>query len=153
SVLMLPLVRHNAILVAVPRSQLQGLKEQIKKLDLPVTGSQLVPIQLKRAPASQVASWVQNFYLLRYPNDVNQVRVAFDNGSNSLLVQASPADMAEIRKMVDWVDTVASGARYELKIVKLRSAAADEMSQTLLQAITQGIVQPAANGGGIVPVT
>src|SRR5262249_28088005 len=85
SVLMLPLVRHNAILVAVPRSQLQGLKEQIKKLDLPVTGSQLVPIQLKRAPASQVASWVQNFYLLRYPNDVNQVRVAFDNGSNSLL--------------------------------------------------------------------
>src|SRR5262249_57350682 len=73
--------------------------------------------------------------------------------SSSLLVQASRADMAEIRKMVDWVDTVASGARYELKIVKLRSAAADEMSQTLLQAITQGIVQPAANGGGIVPVT
>lgn len=153
SVLMLPLVRHNAILVAVPKSQLEALKLQIKKLDVPVSGSKLVPVQLKRAPASQVASWIQNFYLQRYPNDVNHVRVAFDNGSNSILVQASPADLSEIRTMVDWVDNVASGAKFEFKIIRLKSASADEMSQTLLQAITQGIVQPAANGGGIVPAT
>src|SRR5262249_33749347 len=143
----------NSILVVVPKSQLESVKREIKKLDQPVTGSKLVPFKLKKAPAAQVATWIQQFYTQRYPADVNQVRVAFDNSSNTIMVQAAPADLAEIRQMIDWVDTLGSEAKYDLQIIRLRNALADELSQTLLQAITQGIVQPAANGAGIVPVT
>src|SRR5262249_42740811 len=62
SVVLLPLPRYNAILVAAPGVRMDDITKEIKKLDLP-TGpqGQATPFPLKKASAAQAETFITNF--------------------------------------------------------------------------------------------
>ncbi|HEV3146554.1 MAG TPA: secretin N-terminal domain-containing protein, partial [Gemmataceae bacterium] len=154
SILLVPLVRFNAIMVAAPRARVADVVAEIKKLDLPISpGADWVPISLTKASAQQVATMIQQLYSsVRFPGDQNQVRCSYDISSNTVFVQAAPAELASIKKQIEWIESNVSKKVNDLQVIRLRNALADNLTQTLLLALTQGVVPP-SSGTGIVPVT
>jgi len=156
SVVLLPLPRFNAILLAAPRARMDDIIKEIKRLDRPVSPEgQAQTFSLKRASSARVALLLQQFYAQRYPTETaaqNQIRITSDDSNNSVLVQAAPADLAEIRGLIERIDSTVSNAVNELRIIPLRNALADDLTRLLLQAIAQGITAPGTAGApGIVP--
>jgi general secretion pathway protein D len=155
SVVLIPLPRFNAIILAAPKARLDEIETQIKELDRPnALISRTVAFPLKRANALQVATLLSNFYAQRYPPETqlqNQVRITFDEPTNTVFVQASPADLTEIRELIKHLDTVESSTIQNVEIVPLKNAPADELTLLLLQAINQGFLPTGVGGQGIVP--
>ena len=156
SVILIPVPRQNAIFVAAPKGRMEEIVADLKKLDKPnAEASRAVPFQLQRAPASRVATLITNFYANRFPGEAtaqNQVRVTADDGSNTVFVQASAADLEEIRSLIEKVDSNVSKAVNELRVFPLKYAIADELATMINMAIQQGIAVPATGtqqqGGG-----
>jgi len=161
SIVLLPISRQNAILVAAPTVRMNDIIKEIKRLD--TTNSlktQPASFPLKKAAAARVATLVQNFYAQRFgatETAVNdQIRVTYDDPSNTVYVVAAPGDMAEIRSLIERIDSTVSSAVNDLRIYHLKNALADELSNILIQAISEGIVTPttgttAATGPGAAP--
>jgi general secretion pathway protein D len=152
--LMIPLVRFNAILLVAARDRVPEIKKEIEKLDLPTPNvGRPTAFPLKKASAQTVANFITQLYQQRFPNEQpgqNQIRVTFDASTNTVFVQAAPADLAEISEMINRLDTSVSAAVNDLRIIKLRNALADELSGTIMQAISQGVVAP-TTAPGVVP--
>lgn len=146
SILLLPFPRFNAIIVGAPKTRFEYIVAEINKLDQPnspAAGAYYFP--LRKAPAARVANQVRSFYATRYASETdvnNQIRITHDDASNTVIVQASPADLAEIRSMIERIDSMVSNAVNELRIVQLRNAIPEELANTLMSAITQGLVAP-----------
>ncbi|MFM7111056.1 MAG: secretin N-terminal domain-containing protein, partial [Planctomycetota bacterium] len=151
SVVLVPVPRLNSIIVAAPKARLEEVIKDLKKLDVPTsTKLQATPIPLTKASAARVASLINNFYAQRYPGEQqaeHQVRVTHDDSSNTVFVQASPADLAEIKELVKRIDTSVSSAVNEMRIVALRYAFADELAVLIQRAISQGVLAPSATSG------
>ena len=152
SVVLQPFPRFNALLIAAPRARLTEILDQIKELDQPSSkAARLQPFPLKRYPAARAANLINNFYLTRYPTETtaqNQVRATADDLSNTVFVQASPADLEEIKGLIEHIDNTASSAVSEVRIVPIRNGLADTIAQLVARAIAQG-VQQTTTGGGI----
>src|SRR5262249_41265950 len=101
SVVLLALPRQTASLLEAPRSRTDDILREIKRLDRPTAPQgQAMPFALKKASAGRVAQLLQQFYAQRYPNETaaqHQIRITEDDSTNTVFVQAAPADMAEIR--------------------------------------------------------
>jgi type II secretion system protein D len=148
SIVLIPLPRQNAILVAAPKVRMKDVIQEIDRLDVPdskLSTAHYIP--LKHASAARVATLLINFYAQRYPTETGgtmQVRITHDDSSNSLIVQAAPADLAQIRDLAMQLDSMESQAVNDLLIVPLHYIGSDELTAILQQAIYQGIVAPTA---------
>jgi type II secretion system protein D len=151
SVTLLPLPRLNAILLAAPKSRVEDMIREIKKLDVKTSPrGQAVSIPLKKASASQVSNLLTQFYATRYPNDVNHIRLTFDPVTNLLFVQAAPADLVEIRGLIEQIENTVSNVVNDLRIIHLNNALADELATLIQRAISAGVVVPSTTGAGNV---
>ncbi len=145
SILLLPLVRFNSILIGAPISRMEDILKEIKKLDRPNSEqSKGNTFFLKHSAASIVANQIQTFYAQRYGNDPNQVHVFFDTNNNSVTVQAGPADLEDIAGLIERIDNTISNATNDLKLFRLRNAQADQLAYTLLQVLTSGVLNEAS---------
>jgi type II secretory pathway component GspD/PulD (secretin) len=145
SVGLFPLPRINSIIVAAPRSRMDDVIKQIKQLDTGNTGSQLQGFPLQHASAARVASAINSFWGTRYANELasqHQIRVTFDDNSNTIYVQAAPGDLAEIADFIKKLDEMVSSAVNDLRIVTLQNALAYDTAQLILKAISDSIVPP-----------
>ena len=145
TVMLLPLPRYNAILVAAPLARMQDVLGHIKSLDHGTAPqSQAHAFQLKKASAARVATLLTSFYAQRYneTQQQDQVRFTSDVSSNTLYVQAAPADLAEITELVRRIDTTVSAAINDIRIMPLRNVVADELASILLTAINEGVAAP-----------
>jgi type II secretion system protein D len=153
--LMIPLPRFNSILLVAARDRVPEIKKEIEKLDLPTPNvGRPTAFPLKKASAQTVANFITQLYQQRFPNEQpgqNQIRVTFDSSTNTVFVQAAPADLTEITEMINRLDTSVSAAVNDLRIIKLRNALADELAGTIMQAISQGVVAPTAPGAPPAP--
>src|SRR5881398_3222389 len=114
------------------------------------TTAQAKPFQLQHASASRVAQLLQNFYNSRYngagagqPGETlqaNNIRFTYDDRSNTVFVQAAPADMAEIQQLIWSLDNMTTKANNELRIFRLTQSAPDDIAVLLLRAISDGVV-------------
>jgi type II secretory pathway component GspD/PulD (secretin) len=150
SVVLIPLPRFNSILMAAPRARVQDVIRDIRSLDK-VTSlqAQVVPFALKRAPAARVAATLTNFYAQRYAVEATtaqQVRITEDDSTNTIFVQAAPADLAEIRNLIQWLDNEPSAAVNELRVIPLVHVLSDELSTILQQAISQSVITSTTTG-------
>ena len=155
NVLLIPIPRFNAILIGAAEKRLDDIIKEIKKLDQPTSPTaQPNVFPLKKASAQNVATQLQQFYASRYPGETqNLIRVTFDTSSNTVFVQAAPADLDEIRAIIERIDSSVSSAVNDLRIIRLRNAFADDISNVLLQALTNGVLpqtttSTTAQGGG-----
>jgi type II secretion system protein D len=157
SVVLIPVPRLNALLIAAPESRIKEVVLEVKKLDVDNgAAGQATPFALKKASASRVSTLLTNFYNQRYSEggedqSKHQIRITFDVSTNTVFVQAAPADMAEIRDLIQYLDTDVSHAVNSLRIKRLKHAVAADVAALLQRAIGYGVApqtQPAGTGGG-----
>lgn len=135
NIVLIPQPRLGSILVAASKARMPDIIKEIQRLDqLPSDVNSPVAFPLKRATASRVAAALNSFYAVRFPipeGTNNQVRITWDDNSNTIFVQASPGDLVDIRNMITFIDTTPSAAKNEIRVVRLRSAVALDLAQLL----------------------
>ena len=149
----------NALLLIGRREAMSGLKEVIEKLDTPIDpNSQLKVFKLVNSSAVDAQALITNFF--GAPAAANQaanaatttgltvrVKAVADYRTNSLIVQASPRDQAEVARLILEIDSDSSTAESEIKIFPIKYALASDLQTILSNAIsgTQAAVT-GANG-------
>jgi type II secretion system protein D len=144
SIIVMPIVRQNAILLAAPRSRVDYFQKEIERLDVrQADDARAVPFQLKRASAGRVANLIYSFFSTRYNETIaqHQIRLTYDDGTNTIFVQAAPADLMEIRGLIEHIDTITPGSMNEMRIVPLRSAVADDLALVISHAVTENYTE------------
>ena len=86
NMVLIPVQRLGAILVAAQKARLADVKKQIQMFDqLPTDTTHPVAFKLKNASAFRVTQALNVFYLNRYsPPDVNQIRFSWDDRTNTV---------------------------------------------------------------------
>ena len=148
-----PLPRFQALLVVAPQARFDDVLKEIQRFDQP-NAEQNKPraFSLKKASAQIVAQQIQQFWNQRYPDEpltANQFRVTFDLSSNTVFVQASPADLKDVADLVEVLDNAASKAVNEVRVFRLRNALADELALVIIQALTANVVNPIAQANQV----
>jgi type II secretory pathway component GspD/PulD (secretin) len=146
NVFIFALPRSNSLLIAGPKGRFDDILKEVERLDQENT-VKLKYIPLKRQSAQVVAGQLQQLYSQKYPGEgppSNQVRINFDLPSNTIIVQASPADLADIEEFIRLIDSATSPSINEVKFYRLRNALADELASVLIQALTSNVVNPIA---------
>jgi type II secretion system protein D len=156
SIVLIPLPRFNAILVGAPEVRMNDVLGEIRRLDQPVSPSgRAVAIPLKRASAARVDALLTAFYASRYstePSTLDQVRFTHEDTTNTLFVQAGPADLEDIRQLVERIDGSMSNTINDVRVIFLHNALSDELAALLTQAVAQGAAAPVTAGApGIIP--
>lgn len=131
-----PLIKPNALLVVGRKENVQRVQSLVKLLDVAVPpDSQFQVFRLKHASPANVQSMIDEFYADRGGGLAPVVRVTSDARSNSLVVHASPRDLAEVAAMITRIDVENSEAVNELRVFKLTNTVASDLAQTLSDAI------------------
>jgi type II secretion system protein D len=188
SIFILPLPRQNSLLVGLPKNRIKEFEETLSKIDRPIgQDTRFKTFNLKRANATRAAQTINEFYAQRFAGEggtaaaapaagafpfggaaaapaagtagPSVIRVQAETETNSLIVQAGPADLEEIERLINFMETTVSSAVNELRIIPLRHALANELATLLQQAIAESTGQaPQRQGqqqqqpfGGIFP--
>ncbi|MDP6058691.1 MAG: secretin N-terminal domain-containing protein, partial [Pirellulaceae bacterium] len=163
------LVEPNAILLIGRKESVEEVIKLIEKLDQPDTGDFTI-IRLKNISALDAEVTVRGFFVTRPGQDDNprlglgtQVKIIADYRTNSLIVQASPRDLGEIRRLVESIDADGGETEtsMEIKVFRLKNALALDLADALLGAIRgeigttgqQGQGQQQPGGGGAATET
>lgn len=149
----IPVVTPNAVLILAPANSLESVLQLTDELDQRIAPDHNVEVfPLQHAIASQVVETIEDFY----PNDATlrpglstRVRASADVRTNSVIIQAQPRDLEEVRALIRKIDRNEAGSVSQAKIIKLKSANAEELAEFLQQAI-QGILtgQTTTGAGG-----
>lgn len=150
SIAIIPLPRFNALLVGAPRVRFKEIEETLEKIDHPV-GAQVKfkTFALKKANATRAAAIITQFYNQRFPGESlsqNALRVQAEPSTNTLVVQASPADLEEVSRLIDYLETNVSLSVNEVRIVPLRHSPATDIVTILNQAIAESISDASVTG-------
>ena len=142
-----PLVKPNALLLIGWGEAIKAVTELVEKLDQPVSPeTQFRVFRLEHAAAGLVRTTLEDFYKTRTGLGA-KVAVTADPRSNSLIVQASPRDLAEIELLVQRLDTAGSSAVNQLRVFRLQNTLASDLAPVLEEAIS-GRGRPGPPTGG-----
>lgn len=138
-----PLARPNSILLIALPATMDRAKETIAKLDRPgKEATQFESFALKHARAADARTIVENLFSAQATDEAGaatlapKAQVIADSRTNSLIVRASPRDLAEVRELVNQIDQVGSQSINELRIFKLKSSVAEDLEDVLQDAFT-----------------
>lgn len=152
------LVKPNAIMLIGRPESVEKVKELIAKLDQPSEPeAQFEIFQLKHISAVDAQETIQSFFVDRLGQTTQQQTAAATTGTsrpglgtrvnavadyrtNSLIVQASPTDMEEVRRMIAKLDVESAAAANELKIFRLKNALASDIGPVLQDALNWQLV-------------
>ena len=144
----IPVVKPNSILLIAPATEMESILDLIDKLDQPVDPrTEFSVFHLENAIAAQVVEMIDNFYDERAGLGPRVTAIA-DVRTNSIVVQADPADMTEIAALIKKIDRDHSGAVATLKIFPLKNAVAEELAELINEAI-QSVINPPATTGQV----
>ena len=160
-VTIISLIKPNALLLIGRKENLPSVKELIEKLDRPINGdTELKVFPLKRIIATDAETKLEALFNptttggAQGANANNQgglstrVNIVADTRTNSLIVQASPRDLAEVAKLLETLDSAVSTKDGQIRVIKLRNSLADELVPVIQQAL-QG---EGGSGSGNQPV-
>jgi type II secretion system protein D len=130
-----PLVKPNALLLIGSPENLVVVKEMIDKLDTEVPyPMQFEVFLLEHIAAADAAEVITTSF--QEPTGLStRVRVTSVYRNNSLIVQASPRDMEEVRRLLEKLDVLDAPATSEVRIFQLNNALADDLAPVLQDAI------------------
>jgi type II secretion system protein D len=153
----------NVLLLIGRPEALTGIKELIAKLDQPLDpNNQLRVFRLVNSSANDAETIIKNFF-----NDpgtgtgttgttatasntqlTTRVKVIADYRTNSLIVQASPRDIAEVARLILEIDVESTPAENEIRVFPIKNAVASELQPVLQSAITGTSSGTTATQGG-----
>ena len=149
----------NSLLLIGRPEALAAIKELIVKLDQPLDpNNQLRVFRLVNSSAVDAETLVRNFFSETVPGQAapantsaltigTRIKVVADYRTNSLIVQASPRDIAEVAKLILEIDVESTPAENEIKVFPIKNAVASELQPILQSAIT-GTAAPTAQTPG-----
>lgn len=143
------LIKPNALILIGRKEGVDATLELVKRLDKPVAPtSQFNIFRLKHVPATDAAQTITTFYANRTGLGP-RILVQADFRTNSLIVYASPRDMAEVQQLLNEIDVTESVATSEVRVFKLNNALAEELAP-ILEATLRGQSTTDGNqqGGG-----
>jgi len=141
SVSITALVKPNALLLAGRPESVATVIDLVKRLDRPVEPStQFRVFRLKNTAAETVVETIA----AAFPeSDANQqagleprVLAFADFRTNSLVVRASPRDMAEVELIVERLDAQELESVNEVRVFRLKNSLAEDLAPILQDAIT-----------------
>lgn len=141
-VAMTPIAKPNALLLIGWGEAVEAAKKLIAELDQPAdpdTGMQIFP--LKNAAVGEVLTPL-NQSLQRSGGLAPRVTITPNPRTNSLIVYASPRDMAEVARLIQHLDAPTSQSTSKGRMVRLKNSLAADVASTITSAIS------AAAGGG-----
>ena len=163
SVSITALVKPNALLIVGRKENVKTTLDLVRKLDQPISPeTQFHVFPLKHMSSSSAYATVNDFYNNPTRGGLGtKVFVSDDSRSNSLIVQASPRDMAEVAELLNRIDTQTSAAVNELRVIPLEHSMATDLASIIMSAISgQPTAQRAptagiagAQAGGARPTT
>ena len=151
------LVKPNALLMIGRPESVETVKDLIAKLDQPTKPeTQFEVFPLKHISAVDAQTTIQSFFVDRLGQTQQQttqaaqgaarpalgtrVNVVADYRSNALIVQASPSDMEEVRRMVAQLDIETTAAANELRIFRLKNALSSDVGPVLQDALNWQLI-------------
>ena len=141
----------NVLLLIGRPEALTGIKELIAKLDQPLDpNNQLRVFRLVNSSANDAETIIKSFFndpgtgtgttgtTGATPNTqlTTRVKVIADYRTNSLIVQASPRDIAEVARLLLEIDVESTPAESEIRVFPIKNAVASELQPVLQSAIT-----------------
>jgi general secretion pathway protein D len=137
----IPVVQPNAILIISSEIERQSILELAKELDKPLAPDfEFQVFQLKSAIASQVVTALTSFYSER-PGLGTSIRAIADTRTNSVVVQGRPSELAEVKTLIERIDSDEPGSVAQMQVVMLKNAVATELATTISNAI-QSVLNP-----------
>lgn len=145
----IPVVKPNAILILAPEIDLPSILELASELDQPVDpNAEFEVFSLRNAIATQVVTNIEAFYEER-GGLATRVRIIADSRNNAVLVQGRPNDLTEIGRLIEKMDKDQPSSVHRVEIVQLQHATAEELSETINNAIQSAInAAPTPTTGG-----
>lgn len=145
------LVKPNALMLIGRKESVDRVIDLVDRLDQPVgPATQFAVFNLKHASAADAQTTITTFLTGRTGLGTRAL-VTAEFRTNSLIVQASPRDLAEVAELIARIDTVSSGAIEELRVFPLKNSLADELAPVLQDAISgQGGGGTAGRPGGVL---
>ena len=138
-IVVVPLVKPNAVLLVGSPTTVEKAIEILKQLDQPgklLTQYEL--FRLKHAQASDAREVLVDLFTATQteglPSLGPKALVIADSRTNALIVRASPRDMEEIRTLVLELDHEGSETVNELRVFKLKNILAEELENVLQDA-------------------
>lgn len=143
----IPVVQPNALLIISSEIERESILDLAEKLDQPLSPDlEFDVFPLKSAIASQVVESLTTFYEER-PGLGTSLRTFADVRTNSVIVQARPNELAEVRKLIERIDRDDPSSTSRMKVIRLKNAVAEELSTTINQAI-QAVISPPQQTAG-----
>ncbi len=148
SIVAVPLVNPNAVLLVGLPPSVERAKSIIERLDLPTPaeGMQFRVFRLKNANATDALPVVESLFAVEDEAEVpglrSRAQMFADARLNALVVRATPRDMEEIRVLINEIDQQASDSVNEIRVFKLKNTVATDLAEVLQQAFT-----PTGTGG------
>ncbi len=138
------LVDPNALLLIGREESVAAVRKLVDELDKPAPpASQFQVFRLKHVAAVDAQQTIRDFFVSRPGPEAEprvgtgiQVRVLADYRSNSLIVQASPRDLAEVKRLIDSIDINKTDNLAEVRVFRLRNALAEDLAEVIQTAIT-----------------
>jgi len=145
-----PLVKPNAMLLVGWGEAVAAMKELIAKLDQPVAPeSQIRVYRLRHTPVAEAQAAIEGAFA--DPQGLGPaVDVTADFRTNSLIVRASPRDLAEVDHLIARLDQGDSGMVHQAQIFKLKNTLAMDLATTLQSAITAAAGGPGAQRSAVL---
>ena len=144
----LPVVQPNALLIISSEVERESILDLAASLDAPISPDlEFEVFPLKSAIASQVVASLTTFYEER-PGLGTSLRTFADVRTNSVVVQARPNELKEVRKLISRIDQDTPAATSMMRVIRLKNAVAEELSNTINQAIQAVISPPQQTTGG-----
>ncbi|MBX7072137.1 MAG: hypothetical protein K1X71_03230 [Pirellulales bacterium] len=129
--------RPNAMLVIGWGEAMNTMRELIGKLDQPTSpDAQVRVFRLQHASATALQNTLQDLFRAAGTTAAERVIISADTRSNSLVVQGSPSEFAEVEVLLERLDVAGGTAVNELRVVRLRNTLALDMAPVLQLAMT-----------------
>jgi type II secretion system protein D len=146
------LVKPNALLLIGRQENVNAVIDLVRQLDQPVDPeTQSETFFLKHASAAAAQAVLREFFGDRITFSQHlrtalgaRLHVVIDYRTNSLVVQAGPRDMAEVRALLRKLDVAKppNGAVNQVRIVKLQNSVAAELAPIINQAVAGPSLPP-----------
>ncbi|MEN6507917.1 MAG: type II secretion system secretin GspD [Smithella sp.] len=137
----------NILIITDYLSNIRRMQEIVKALDVEGAGEQITYIPLKNASSSEVTKSLTGVFQQRRAN-ASPVKIVADPRTNSVIIFASVADTASVRKLVAMMDKDVPRGESNIQVFRLQNSVAEDLAKVLNNIVkeTGGAAAAAATG-------
>ena len=121
----------NLLIITDYLSNVRRMQEIVKALDVEGAGEQITYVPLKNASASEVTKSLTGVFQQRRAN-ASPVKIVADPRTNSVIIFASVADTANVRKLVAMMDKDVPRGESNIQIFRLQNSVAEDLAKVLI---------------------